>query len=127
VDARAFQALDDAVHKPLAQELTEIARLGEALDQLHDETAEALDQVYRRIEALESKLGRRPSVPLADEIWRLRSLGVSVSAIATTLGVARGTVVKYSRDAQPALIHGMDGKQRRPPRPSAATTADSLS
>jgi hypothetical protein len=58
---RRGEAFDVAVRNSLGPELDEIARIGEALD-CTTTSGEALDQVYRRIEAIESKLSPRSSV-----------------------------------------------------------------
>jgi DNA-binding NarL/FixJ family response regulator len=126
VDARAELALAEAVRRALAHELDEIARIGEAIDRLF-ERVEAVEGLAVRVGRIERRLSPRPSAMQEAEIVRLYKLGLSTRAIAQVLATSRDTVIRRTRDLpRPARSNGLDGKERRAPRPRATSSAHSM-
>jgi DNA-binding NarL/FixJ family response regulator len=125
VDARAFQALDDAVHAALSHELDELARLSGLIDDLCARVG-TLEVLCRRFEAVERKLDPRPSADQEYEVVRLHLSGVSTRGIAQLLGISQDTVVRrVQKLPRPARTTGLDGRRRRQPQPHALS--DSVS
>jgi hypothetical protein len=127
VDARARQALDEAVRSNLSHELDELWRVAETLDRLV-ERVEAVETLAVRVGRIERRLSPRPSVRQEREIVRLYELGLSTRAIAAVLATSRDTVIRRTRDLPlPSRSNGLDGRRRRQPRPRELSSANSVS
>lgn len=127
MDARARQALDEAVRSNLSHELDELWRVAETLDRLV-ERVEAVETLAVRVGRIERRLSPRPSVRQEREIVRLYELGLSTRAIAAVLATSRDTVIRRTRDLPlPSRSNGLDGRRRRQPRPRELSSANSVS
>jgi hypothetical protein len=123
MDGAAREALTIAVRQSLSAELDELGRLDGSVEDLF----ESLDDLSRRVGAIERRISPRPSIAQEAEIRRLFGLGISSRAVAEIVGVSRDTVLRRVRDAAPPpYSYGLDGKRRRRSRARMNGASDSM-